>query len=1432
MMKNIYIITVLILLFAGYNSVAQNNTNILIHNINYSVDSVDMWGGAEPTFLDFDYSLIDLCFGQGCETDPSIHEIMGTEEVGIRFDLDLFMYLNSTLSMHGFSNGYVGIDFPVEITLDFPDDDSFDHGAVVPIQSNFIVREGWALETNFPKTGTVALDLEYGFDVDMAVSVESMGEEVVPPVHLIDVQYPTVPQFTTPVPHDSIAVFYLNSETGEYAYPWIDEVTGNPYLNTGFLAAGDPMNIEIPEDFGVGLTADVKIPNVETEDRLDGQCLRADGQDDWLSVNWNLLQFLHFIGNATGQTAVGNVANVLEGGTTTYPIYEDYVINIEYFILHASLEMTMSLVQEFSFCPEIDATLHFATPLPFNEITRNNTLVQAGESNEITFTINNTLLIEYPCYNWDSLQVYDVTYNIRSGFENKTYNNLRLGMDLEILHVNISVPGLDNVLSTTTIPELILPEIEGGYENPNDIVAQSYEIGGFAVERYRETETMGTRSGTQTRNINVCIPTDCGAFVDESFEIGDVDLGFLGMEMEWDVRFPENQYNVRFPGTWLRPRPELDADVNVTNIACYGDNTGVFEVTAVNSTPDYTWTYSNGTVNTHAGPTDQINLPSGYYSVTLTDIYGCTISKDANILDANAPLESTIRAENVLCHGEATGNIFVTVYGGLPPYTFEWSNGSTEQNPQGVTPGTYTVTITDAVGCELEDQVVVTEPDESLSIIDDGIQHITCYGMSNGSVEIIVTGGTPGYSYLWSNGYAVQDLHNIPAGSYTVTVTDANGCIAIATYVVEGPSPLTVDINANDVLCYADNTGNIDIIVTGGNAPYTYSWSNGETSSSLTGLYAGYYIVTVTDAHGCEAVAMAQINQPALPLYAEIVATDVRCYGEADGLCDLNVSGGSQPYYYTWNTGAISEDIDNLVPGDYIVTVTDANGCLAYDTVHIYQSPNPLSGYISGNKASCYGASDGNVRFTADGGYEPYHYEWSNGSWEQNLNGVPAGTYTVTVTDANSCKKEYTYVVNEPEPFYIQMMDDFTICYGMTTQIGAGIVSGGVSPYTMTWSNGETVDSMSINVTPLETTTYYATITDAANCSSEEVEVTVYVLDSISMRVELMTDSVVCAGEKVAFDIEVSGGNNNGDVYVNGDIVVFPYEPVIMSDTTFTFVVYDSCRFNRVEIPVNVYVFDSIPINISADIMEGCAPLTVNFEERTPDVGQTYFWNFADGDFENMSFAKSPTHTFYNSGTYHVTLEVTSANECRRVDTVPITVFSVPEADFLADRTNVSLASPVVNFTNYTHGGFWNLWDFGDKTTSSESNPVHIYTMPGNYHVVLTTTSLYGCTDTAGVNIVVSNEHAIFAPTAFTPNNDEVNETFRIFGNSIDVENYSIVIYDRWGTPLFKSNKFEEEWDGTDGIRPCPTGVYTWRIYYKDMFGNDYEKTGTVTLLR
>lgn len=1428
MMKKLFLFIFIAIFGISLTSKAQvNPTNILRHDIPYSTHHQDMWGGGEAFSLEMDYDLFDIQQNESIHRDW-ITSILGTQW-GIGIDLGIWLFLRSTFSIHGFTLGSVDVDYPVRITLDFPDHHSFDHGQTITINSNYIVRDGWALDTHFPTAGVIALDLEYGFGFNFDIIVCAGTCEtihILPPISI-----PINPTYTTPLPHDSIAIFYLNSITGEVAYPCLDPITGLPRI-----CNDDILPIRIPDWFNIGLTGEIDIPYVNTTDRLDPatRCLHASGEDEWMWFNLNIMEFLMFIARMipppTG-TTMQQAINFLNGGTIQREIIDGVTAQIEYFILRLNLRMNSVLVQEFSFCPTIFATLRFPIPLEYTETnpSTGNNIVAQGNSNTITFAVNNNLNVVYPCYDWDSMQVYDVSYHITSGFRNHTWDELRFVLRVEAIFFRITIP-TGGLFPVTDIPAFSIPNIN--MYNPDlgssyIVSAQSpaielpaLELGNFLPDEAKEGYN------NSTKDISFCFPTNCEPLINLSLPLGTIPIP--GFDRTWELEgFVQDTV---FPGTWLYPKPELDIDVNARNVLCFGDTSGVVLVTAINSTAPFTFDYSWGSQHVSNQRVDSLIVPSGYYYVTLTDTYGCTVDGEINIADAFPPILSNLYPTDVLCHGESTGSITTHVSGGAPPYRFLWQPSlSREQNPTGLASGWHYVTITDSVNCEHYDSVYIAQPLEPLTITYE-TGAVSCHGYSDGFINLTVTGGTSPYFYIWSNGQVTQDLINIPAGSYSVIITDGHNCRKELTFVITQPEPLVLQTFTQDVLCYGQNTGSIDLIVTGGTPFYSYRWNNGDTIQDPTNLFHGIYIVTVTDSHNCSAFAMAQINQPDLPLTGNIVGTNVRCFGEGNGSADLTVFGGTPPYYYSWSNGEISEDIFNLVPNTYYVTINDAHNCLAYDSVVIIQADAPMAGMISGTNVTCNGGSDGNVYITISGGLPPYQFEWSNGSWQEDLIGIPAGVYTVTATDRNHCHYSLTYTITEPDPFYIQAMDDPTICYGMNTQIGIGIVTGNVPPYTIVWSNFDT--GMTTTVAPTETTTYTAQVHDAANCISQDVSITVNVHKPLTMTV-VPDKSKVCPNTEVKFDVVINGGGISGEeVYVNDSLVHLPYTALILKDTVFNFVAWDSCHFKNVNVSIPITTYPLPPINADAFPTHGCAPLTVNFYEYSANVGQRYIWNFDDGDFENLSFDKNPTHTFHNARTYHVKLETVSAEQCKIDTAIAITVFPVPKADFRADRTSINLSNPIVHFTNFTYGGFWFNWSFGDGNFSTASNAEHTYSLPGNYRVYLSTTSLYGCKDSATVDIHVANDLTIYAPTAFTPNHDDLNETFRLVANGFDPTTYKLAIYNRWGEIVFQSTKVEEEWNGKTKDKECPQGVYTWKVSFVDLYGNEYYRHGTVTLIK
>jgi hypothetical protein len=371
-------------------------------------------------------------------------------------------------------------------------------------------------------------------------------------------------------------------------------------------------------------------------------------------------------------------------------------------------------------------------------------------------------------------------------------------------------------------------------------------------------------------------------------------------------------------------------------------------------------------------------------------------------------LSASASAISVSCNGGANGSASVSVSGGTAPYTYTWNNGGSNSTITGVSAGNYSVTVTDANGCTATAATTVGQPANALSA-SASASAATCFGAVNGSVNLSVSGGTASYSYAWSNGATSEDLASVGAGTYSVTVTDANGCSANASAVVTQPAAISVSTSTSPATCGAAN-GSVDLSVSGGSSPYSYDWSNGATTEDLSGITSGTYSVTVTDASGCTASTSASVAQTS-DLSATASSSAVSCNGASDGSVSVSLNGGTSPFSYLWSNGASSAVVNGLVAGTYSVTVTDSNGCTASASASVGQ-PSALSVSVSAVDASCEN-SDGSASASVSGGTTPYSYSWSNGSTNSSATGLAAGSYSLIVTDANGCTASGSATVSE-----------------------------------------------------------------------------------------------------------------------------------------------------------------------------------------------------------------------------------------------------------------------------------------------------------------------------------------------------------------------------------------------------------------------------------
>jgi hypothetical protein len=439
----------------------------------------------------------------------------------------------------------------------------------------------------------------------------------------------------------------------------------------------------------------------------------------------------------------------------------------------------------------------------------------------------------------------------------------------------------------------------------------------------------------------------------------------------------------------------LTINMNTVNVSCNGLTNGNVSATVIGGTPKYTYVWNNGA-------TTQLiyNLPTGTYSVVVKDSIGCKDSSSASITQPSA-LSVTTSATSTTC-GRANGIVTASPTGGIAPYNYSWTTtpAQTGATITGLASGTYSVTLTDGTGCTANFQATVGASNSP--IITPFITNSTC-GNKNGKAQVVVNGGTPPYRYSWNNGDTLSTDTGMAAATYVITVTDAGGCLTFEPVNVNDATGPTITVSSiTNVSCNGGSNGAIALSVTGGAGGYKYKWSNGATTASINSLQSGPYLITVTDAGGCVAVNTINVTEPAV-LATNVVTSPAGC-GASTGSAAVAVSGGTSPYTYLWNTGASVYNLTNVAAGTYTINVIDKAGCVLTSLASVENATGPLVTLDSVINMNCATKTLGQILITATGGTPPYNYLWSNSATTQNVTGLNAGNYAVTVTDAVGCK--------------------------------------------------------------------------------------------------------------------------------------------------------------------------------------------------------------------------------------------------------------------------------------------------------------------------------------------------------------------------------------------------------------------------------------------
>ncbi|MGV3613376.1 MAG: beta strand repeat-containing protein, partial [Fluviicola sp.] len=521
-----------------------------------------------------------------------------------------------------------------------------------------------------------------------------------------------------------------------------------------------------------------------------------------------------------------------------------------------------------------------------------------------------------------------------------------------------------------------------------------------------------------------------------------------------------------------------------TNVSCNGLSNGAASISPTGGigTYTYSWSPSGGTGAIASG------LFAGAYTVTVTDAIGCTNSRMYTITQPPVLNGSTV-VTNVACFGGNTGAINLTPSGGTPGYTFSWTAGPTTEDRTSLAAGTYSVTITDANACTRNiTGITVTQPTSAVSGTTV-VTNVACNGGTTGAINLTPTGGVGPYTFNWTAGPTTEDRTGLTAGTYSVTITDANACTGtVSGITVTQPTAVSGTTVVTNVACFGGNTGAINLTPTGGTGPYTFNWTAGPTTEDRTGLTAGTYSVTITDANGCTGTVSPTVTQPATSVSGTTVVTNVACFGGNTGAINLTPTGGVGPYTFNWAAGPTTEDRTGLTAGTYSVTITDANACTGTVNVTVTQPASSVSGTTVVTNVACFGGTTGAINLTPTGGVGPYTFNWG-GPTTEDRTGLSAGTYSVTITDANACTGTVSGItVTQPTAISVTPASQTNVsCFGGSNGAAAiNTPTGGAGGYTYNWTPGNPTGDGTVSVTGLSATTYTCTVTDANGCVASQ----------------------------------------------------------------------------------------------------------------------------------------------------------------------------------------------------------------------------------------------------------------------------------------------------------------------------------------------------------
>jgi gliding motility-associated-like protein len=863
---------------------------------------------------------------------------------------------------------------------------------------------------------------------------------------------------------------------------------------------------------------------------------------------------------------------------------------------------------------------------------------------------------------------------------------------------------------------------------------------------------------------------------------------------------------------------DIAIQFNTTDVACRGDNTGSATANTSGSNGNFTYLWSNSQTTSSIG-----NLLAGSYAVTVTS-GSCTKVASATINEPALGITTTSTTTPSDC-AQANGSATVNAANGTGSYTYVWNSGQTSQTATNLSAGTYSVTVSDANNCSVVASVAVPNQNSTLAIALMG--DTACGGVGQGVAFVTPSGGTPPYSILWSNSQTVDTIQNLANGVYSVTVSDALSCSVSASASVLRFADIV--FNAPTIVAASCNQSNGSATVnpTAGSGGFTYLWSNGENTSTISGLAAGVYDVTVADVNLCTATSSVTITQDGAPAITNTSQTDVSCFGGSDGTATIAAAGGAGSISYLWSNGQATATATNLAAGAYTVSATDLNNCPAIFTFTIQQPQQLVFASAVIDSPSCLGGNDGSITVNFIGGTGTISYVWSNSQVGNAASSLSAGIYTVTATDANNCTSVRNITLDQPLSLNVNVLASPALCFGEATGSATATGSGGTQPYTYQWSVGATTSNFNGQ---LAQGSYSVTISDANSCTASGsfsiAEPALLSLSTASTPVSCanVNDGTVTAtpvGGSQPFSFEILGNgiqqSNTTGFFEN--LAVATYNLIVTDVNNCTAQIQSSVA------PAQIDAF-----NVATDsttcfgdvYRDGGIIITAQFPQNGP-----YYYSLDGVNYRTKARFDSLGH-----GSYQVFVK--SAKGCE--STLAATVFQPEKLAAVVSPSLIEIAlgeSSVVNVSS--NSSYTTTYEWSPITGLSCNDcaaPVVSPFTETEYTLLVKDTrdGKKFCTAKAELLVVVGPHGEVLIPNLFSPNSDGINDVFAIYGNNI--REVSLKIFNRWGEKVFDADNIYGGWDGTYKAVEQPSGVYTYTADIVFLNNKKMFKSGTVTLVR